>query len=82
MRIDLTTKKNIDEIYQSLDFSEIRKNYHDPATNYAFKVMDGVRISGYKMKLACFRHLRDLQRQNTIDFPYYFSTKDEQRLNL
>lgn len=30
-------------------------------------------MSGYVIKLACFRHLRDLQRQSQADFPYHYS---------
>ena len=30
-------------------------------------------MAGYKIKLACFRHLRDLQRQGQDDFPYTYS---------
>lgn len=35
--------------------------------------MDGKITSGYNIKLACFRHLRDLQRQGQNDFPYIYS---------
>ena len=30
-------------------------------------------MTGYYIKLACFRHLRDLQRQGQEDFPYVYS---------
>lgn len=30
-------------------------------------------MAGYNIKLACFRHLRDLQRQGQEDFPYTYS---------
>lgn len=30
-------------------------------------------MTGYYIKLACFRHLRDLQRQGQEDFPYLYS---------
>ena len=73
LKIDLTKKKNVLEWYRKLDFSEIRKKYTDPGTRYAFDVLDGKIISGYIIQLACFRHLRDLQRQGRDEFPYYYS---------
>lgn len=73
LKIDLTKKKNVLEWYRKLDFSEIRKKYTDPGTRYAFDVLDGKIISGYIIQLACFRHLRDLQRQSQDEFPYYYS---------
>ena len=73
LKIDLTKKKNVLEWYRKLDFSEIRKKYTDPGTRYAFDVLDGKIISGYIIQLACFRHLRDLQRQGRDEFPCYYS---------
>lgn len=73
VKIDLTKKKNVLEWYRRLDFSEIRKKYTDPGTQYAFDVLDEKIVSGYVIKLACFRHLRDLQRQGQADFPYRYS---------
>lgn len=72
-KIDLTKKKNVIEEYLKIDFSAIRKKYNDPGTKYAFDVLDGKIISCYPIKLACFRHLRDLQRQGQEDFPYVYS---------
>lgn len=72
-KIDLTKKKNVIEEYLKIDFSAIRKKYNDPGTKYAFDVLDGKIISGYPIKLACFRHLRDLERQGQEDFPYHYS---------
>ncbi|EFD87516.1 terminase TerL endonuclease subunit [Oenococcus oeni] len=73
IRIDLTKTHDVIGAYKSIDFSQIRKDYQDPGTKYAFDVLDGKYITGYYMKLACFRHLRDLQRQDTKDFPYHYS---------
>lgn len=73
LKIDLTKKKNVLEWYRKLDFSEIRKKYTDMGTQYAFDVLDEKIVSGYVIKLACFRHLRDLQRQGQEDFPYVYS---------
>ena len=73
VKIDLTKKKNVLEWYRRLDFSEIRKKYTDPGTQYAFDVLDEKIVTGYYIKLACFRHLRDLQRQGQANFPYHYS---------
>lgn len=70
--IDLTQTHDVDSAYRSIDFSQIRKKYHDPATQYAFEVLDGDYQAGYMIKLAMFRHLRDLQRIGQPDFPYHY----------
>lgn len=44
----------------------------DPVTRYAHDVRDGRVVAGRAVKLACARHLRDLDRQQTESFPYYF----------
>lgn len=36
-------------------------------------MLDEKIVTGYYIKLACFRHLRDLQRQGQEDFPYVYS---------
>ena len=76
LKIDLTQSHDVLNAYRKIDFTKIRQNYTDPGTAYCFKVLDGELITGYAIKLACFRHLRDLQRQNTEDFPYYYSIKE------
>lgn len=75
-KIDLTQKKNVLEWYQKIDFSEIREKYQDVGTKYCFDVLDEKIIAGYNIKLACFRHLRDLQRQGQEDFPYVYSLNE------
>lgn len=47
-----------------------------PTTRYARSVVDGEIVAGEMVRLACARHLRDLERQNTDGFPYHF---DEDR---
>ena len=74
--IDLTQKKNVIEVYRSLDFADIKKNYTDAGTKYCFDALDEKVKTGYMIKLACFRHLRDLQRQGQADFPYTYSKKE------
>lgn len=74
-KIDLTTNHNVIGVYHTLDFSDVRTKYHDKGTVYAFNVLDEVIVTGYFIKLAAFRHLRDLQRQGDKDFPYKYSVK-------
>ena len=61
--IDLTQSHDVLGAYHSINFDSIRKKYHDPATQYAFDVLDENVTTGYLIKLAAFRHLRDLQRK-------------------
>ena len=74
-RIDLTVSHNVIGEYKALDFSDIRHNYTDKGTKYALDVLDEKVLSGYFIKLAAFRHLRDLQRQGGDSFPYRYSVK-------
>lgn len=71
--IDLTKSKDVIGAYNSIDFSYERKTYTDYGTQYCFNVLDGKIVAGYNIQLACFRHLRDLQRQGDEDFPYVYS---------
>lgn len=55
----------------------------DRATEYAEKVAIGDAPCGKLHKLACERHLKDLERQGTKDFPYVWkSEKSENILNF
>ena len=45
---------------------------NDRATNYARRVVNGDVVSGELHRLACERHLNDLKKQNTEEFPYYY----------
>ena len=45
----------------------------DRVTQYATDVVNGKYIVGLLHRLACERHLKDLERQNTKDFPYYWN---------
>lgn len=53
---------------------------YDRVTEYASKVVSGEIVSGELHKLACKRHLKDLKRQNTQDFPYYYDTTKAQEI--
>jgi phage terminase large subunit-like protein len=45
---------------------------YDRVTEYACKVVAGKITAGELHKLACKRHLDDLKKQRTKDFPYYY----------
>src|SRR5690606_19963248 len=49
-----------------------------PTTRYAIEVVSGLRPACKREWQACERHLKDLQRQGTDEFPYVF---DESRAN-
>lgn len=80
MKIDLTQTHDVIGAYKSIDWSDIKAKYRDPATLYAFSVLNGTKIAGYKIKLACFRHLMDLKRQGQPDFPYHYDVEEANRL--
>lgn len=69
----MTKTKDVIGAYKSIDFSFVREKYKDAGTRYCFDVLDEKIVTGYYIKLACFRHLRDLQRQDQEDFPYVYS---------
>ena len=75
MKVDLTQTHDVDGAYQSIDWTDIKRQYTDPGTRYCFDVLDKKIQAGYSIKLACFRHLRDLQRQGTKEFPYHYDIK-------
>lgn len=52
----------------------------DRATEHANKVVSGKVVSGELHKLACQRHLNDLKKQNTEEFPYYYDTEKANRI--
>ena len=52
----------------------------DRVTEYAKLVVSGVRVSCVLHRLACQRHLNDLERQNTPDFPYYWDAESAERV--
>ncbi|MEC2390233.1 terminase [Bacillus thuringiensis serovar shandongiensis] len=48
-------------------------------TQYALNVLEGREIAGNLVKLACQRHINDLEKQGTEEFPFIF---DEEKANL
>ncbi len=74
MKVDLTQTHDVLGVYQSIDWQSIKARYNDAGTKYAFSVLDGDVVTGYLIKLAALRHLRDLQRQESVDFSFHYST--------
>lgn len=65
------TTFSINEFYEKIkEFPWIDIEY--PTHKYAIEVVTGERIACKWEKLSCERHLRDLLRQNTEEFPYVF----------
>lgn len=79
-KIDLVQSHDVIGMYEKLDFNQERRKYTDPGTVYAFDVLDGKITTGYLIKLAAFRHLRDLQRQGQADFPYTYDIHKSEKL--
>jgi len=52
----------------------------DRVTKYATDVVLGLIPAGETQKLACKRHLRDLEKQNTEKFPYVWNVEMAQQL--
>ena len=52
----------------------------DRVTEYAKRVVDGKVFCGELHRLACQRHLKDLQRQNTEEFPYHWDVEASERV--
>ena len=76
LKIDLTQTHDVIGAYKSIDWSDIKAKYHDPATLYAFSVLNCEKTTGYIEKLHAFRHLMDLTRQNTKDFLYHYDVEE------
>jgi phage terminase large subunit-like protein len=51
-----------------------------PCTQYALDVVEGRRVAGRSEILACQRHLSDLARQGTPDFPWVFDEEKADRI--
>jgi phage terminase large subunit-like protein len=52
----------------------------DRVTSYAFDVCMGKIPAGLTQRQACNRHLKDLERQNTENFPYYWDVEKAHEL--
>lgn len=78
--IDLTQSHDVLGAYHNIGFNGVRKEFTDPATKYALDVMDERITTGYLMKLACFRHLRDLQRFQGGNFNFYYDVDEVDKI--
>ena len=78
--IDLTQSHDVLGAYHNIGFNGVRKEFTDPATKYALDVMDEKIQAGYLMKLACFRHLRDLQRYQGGSFNFYYDVNEVDKI--
>lgn len=76
MKIDLTQTHDVIGAFKSIDWSDIKAKYREPATLYAFSVLNCEKTTGYMEKLHAFRHLMDLTRQNTKDFLYHYDVEE------
>lgn len=56
------------------NYNDILNKYRDPATKYAFQVLEGDVLTSRSIKLDSFRHLQDLRRAEAHDpeFPYTY----------
>lgn len=52
----------------------------DAVTQYALDVTEGRVVAGRLVRLACERHLRDVERQGTDEFPYVFDPSKGERV--
>ncbi|TQR29402.1 terminase large subunit [Brevibacillus brevis] len=62
----------------SIDLNEL-EDLH-PTTRYAIEIVEGIRPSCKRERQACERHLRDLERQETDDFPFVFDESRADRI--
>lgn len=53
---------------------------YDRVTEYAHRVVSGEVVAGELHVLACKRHLNDLKRQRTEEFPYYYDPSKAQEI--
>ena len=79
MKIDLTQTHDVQGAFEAVNWTDIATKYTDRGTKYCFAVLHGPVMAPYKIKLACFRHLRDLQRQDQHDFPYHYDIAELDR---
>lgn len=84
-KIDLTQTHDVLGAYHNLiksniTIEKIKKKYNDPATKYAFDVLDEKMVTGYLIKLAAFRHIRDLERSETGDFEYHYDLSEVDKI--
>ena len=52
----------------------------DRCTQYAVDVVEGREIAGEYVKLACQRHLDDLEKSKAAPYVYYFDVEQSERI--
>ena len=52
----------------------------DRCTEYAKTIVNGDIVAGHLQILACKRHLKDLERQNTAEFNYHYDVEKSNRI--
>ncbi|MBW7452451.1 terminase large subunit [Paenibacillus sepulcri] len=62
-------------LISSIDWEDVH-----PTNQYAAEIVSGLRLSCQMEWLACKRHLDDLKRQATADFPYVFDESRADRI--
>lgn len=72
--------KVLDAYHEELNngsYALIKKQYRDPATRYAFDVLNEKVLTSRSIKLNAFRHLQDLRRQTEDpDFKYVYDLNE------
>lgn len=86
-QIDLTKKgMTVDKAYRDQRdkgcYDGVFENYKDPATRYAFAVLEGNIVAGQMIKLDSLRHLQDLRRIAEDDSFQYVYDLDKCRAIL
>lgn len=59
-------------------YQDVINKYNDGAMQYCLDVLEGRLLAGKLIKLACLRHLNDLQKIGSKDFPYIYSVSKAQ----
>lgn len=56
------------------------KHITDRCTQYAIDVVEGRTIAGELVKLACQRHLDDIEKSKAVPYKYYFDVEQSERI--
>ena len=78
--IDLAKTHDVNSAFKELDLSNIPESDKDSGYNYAMKVLNGEILAGYHIRLACYRHIRDLTRQNSPGFDYHYDSTESEKV--
>lgn len=61
--------------FNKKDYEDVISKYNDGAMEYCLDVLEGRLLAGKNIKLACLRHLKDLQKIGSKDFPYDYNVE-------